>query len=527
MSARAQTLAAIVLGVLVVGGIRLAPRLFAQADTLASQTVRIGVLRNGSYEVVTLPLETYVARVLTGEAAPQTPPSALQALAVAIRTYTATNRGRHRGEGFDLCDQTHCQVMRTATAATERAAQATAGQVLLYRGVPATVYYSASCGGRSEKPSNVWPGSDDPPYLSIHDDDACEGFPQWSAELALSDLQRALAAAGYHGRLRDVRIGSRNDSGRVARLTLEGMTPGTISGQDLRMVVGRTLGFQHIQSTTFELSRVSSRIRFRGRGAGHGVGMCVIGSMKLAAAGQSAAAILARYYPGTQIGAYGIRATGARPDSIPIDEPAVIAVGAPPDASDAVPPPAVSRAATPGADARAGDDLPRDVDVVLPPPDAADRSAVASAVVRARGQMAEALGVPAPAVRVRFHASTAAFERATQRPWFTLGAVVDGELQFVPIAALRARGVFDRMLRHQLARLMVDAELQDRAEWIREGAALYFSDPDAHSSVRGLCPTDAELQRPTSAGAFGEAASRARACFERRMGGNRDWKTIK
>ena len=89
------------------------------------------------YQVVSVPLEEYVSRVLAGEAAPDTQPAALQALAVAIRTYTATNLGRHASEGFDLCDQTHCQVMRTPMAATDTAAIATTNQILMYRGAPA------------------------------------------------------------------------------------------------------------------------------------------------------------------------------------------------------------------------------------------------------------------------------------------------------------------------------------------------------------------------------------------------------
>ncbi|HKB13172.1 MAG TPA: SpoIID/LytB domain-containing protein, partial [Vicinamibacterales bacterium] len=81
----------------------------------------------GGYAIVELPLETYVARVLAGEAARDSQPAALEALAITIRTFARANAGRHRADGFDLCDQTHCQVVRTATAATERAAAATAG----------------------------------------------------------------------------------------------------------------------------------------------------------------------------------------------------------------------------------------------------------------------------------------------------------------------------------------------------------------------------------------------------------------
>ena len=121
--------------------------------------IRIGVARpGGGYTVQTFPLETYIARVLAGEAGRDSRPAALEALAITIRTFALANRGRHNADGFDLCDTTHCQVMRTPTPAHERAAQATAGRVLLRNGVPAPVFYSASCGGQTEIPSAVWPG---------------------------------------------------------------------------------------------------------------------------------------------------------------------------------------------------------------------------------------------------------------------------------------------------------------------------------------------------------------------------------
>src|SRR5919198_1709476 len=183
-------------------------------------SLRIGIARPGSgYAVQTMPLETYVARVVAGEAARNSQPAALEALAITVRTFALANRGRHRADNFDLCDQTHCQVVRAATAATERAAHATAGRVLVRNGAPASIFYTASCGGRTEIPSAVWPGAEDPPFLPSRDDDACQGAPTWSAELRDADLVRALGAAGFHGdRLRDMHIVSRSSSGRVARI---------------------------------------------------------------------------------------------------------------------------------------------------------------------------------------------------------------------------------------------------------------------------------------------------------------------
>src|SRR6185312_1335189 len=104
-------------------------------------------------------------------------PAALEALAIAIRTFALANRGRHRADGFDLCGETHCQVVRAAVAATERAARATSGRVLLLGRAPAQIFFSASCGGRTEIPSEVWPGAEDPPFLPSKEDDACGGAP--------------------------------------------------------------------------------------------------------------------------------------------------------------------------------------------------------------------------------------------------------------------------------------------------------------------------------------------------------------
>ena len=108
------------------------------------------------------------------------------------------NLSRHRADGFDLCDQTHCQVLRAATPATDRAAAATTGKVLLYQGAPASVFYSASCGGRTERPSEVWPGARNPEFLPSRDDDACGGTPVWTAALSAPGLDPGAARGGVH-----------------------------------------------------------------------------------------------------------------------------------------------------------------------------------------------------------------------------------------------------------------------------------------------------------------------------------------
>ena len=509
MSASVRPLVAL----LAVGMSLVAPReitTHAAQNVAAPVTLRIGLLRGGSYDVSSIPLETYVARVLAGEAARDSPPGALEALAVAIRTYALSNRGRHRADGFDLCDQTHCQVVRTATAVTERAAQATSGQALYFEGELANIYYSASCGGRTQRPSQVWPGTPDPPYLPVQQDRACEGQPEWEVEIRGPDLVRALANAGFKGSLKSARVASRDDSGRVARIRLEGLTPSEISAQDLRIALISLRDVPQVQSATFELRQFGDVYRFTGHGYGHGVGMCVIGSVNMAASGATAAAILGQYFPGTTLGPSGPKLT-----AVPAATPMPARATAP--ASPATPPPAAVPA-------------PVRPEIVVWGEEN-DRDALIKLTSAARDELSAALGVPAPVrLTVRVHQTATEYERATSQSWFTLSAVVGGEIHLTSVVSLRDRGMLERTLRRQVARVLTAPALAARPRWVQDGAWLFFADGGAaggRSDSRVACPTDTELARPVSAGALADAWSRARACFARQIGSGRNWRDIK
>jgi SpoIID/LytB domain protein len=464
-----------------------------------STLIRVGVLQtNGRTRVERLALEDYVARVLAGEGQPRAADGAQQALAIAIRTFALANRNRHRREGFDLCDTTHCQVVRPATAATKRAAEATAGRVLLDAGAPAFVFYSAWCGGRSARPSEVWPGAEDYAFEPALDDDACREEPGWASELSARDIERALHSAGLRGgRLRDLRIIARSPSGRVARLRVDGFTPNEIPGHELRMAIGRVAGWQHVKSTAFDLRRIGRGYRFVGRGFGHGVGLCVVGAGHRAAAGASAEEILRFYYPGLTIG----RADG------------------------------VVRAATPPIGTpRASEAQASDVQLALPGADAGERSYVTNLLRTTRDEIARRAGLPPPpSVRVTVHPSVDSFGRATGQPWWVSAATLGTSIDLLPLGILRQQGQLERTIRHEMAHAIVDPVLATRPMWVREGAAFYFAMPDAPAPEgrRLTCPSDAELTRPVSAGAQREAYARAEACFRKAIADGTSWRDVR
>jgi stage II sporulation protein D len=467
--------------------------------------VRIGVTGgSGAPRVVEMALEDYVARVLAGEGQPRAGAAAQQALAMTVRTFAVANRGRHRREGFDFCDTTHCQVFRTATAMTERAAEATAGLILLHDGQPATVFYSALCGGKSELASELWPGSID--YLSSPQaDPACADEPGWTSELRAEQIEHALRAEAYRGqRLRALRVLRRDASGRVARLGLDGFTPDEISGNDFRMAIGRTAGWNLIRSTAFDLRRTGGGYRFQGRGYGHGVGLCVIGAGNRAASGASADAILKFYFPTLQVGSVPRTPVTTAASATPV---------APPASKDRPPAPA----------ARA------DVLVAVPAGEENERSRLADLVRSARDAIASSTTVGAPAtIRVTVHPTVEAFGRATGQPWWVSGATDGTSIDLLPLTILRQRGQLDRTIRHEVAHVLLDSTLRGRPLWVREGAAFYFADPTPAAELvsHPSCPKDDEFLRPISAGAHRAAYARAESCFRRAIANGKPWSEV-
>jgi SpoIID/LytB domain protein len=457
------------------------------------RTVRVSV----GGRVSSLDLEEYVARVVAGEGQPKAADAAQQALAITVRTFALANRNRHRREGYDLCDTTHCQVMRAATEITRRAAQLTAGRVLLHQAQPATVFYSAWCGGRSELASDVWPGAVD--YSSVrHEDDACRDEPSWSNEIRVQDLERALRAAGHRGdRLRDLRIVQRNASGRVTRIRADGFTPNELSGNDLRMAVGRIVGWQQLKSTAFDVRRTGSGYRFSGIGFGHGVGLCVVGAGNRAARGDTAAQILEFYFPTLKVDL----APGAAATTIATTT-------------------ATTTAAIPAAD----------VLLALPSPEEPERARIMQLIRMARDEVAAKAAVKTPAViRATVHPTVEAFARATGQPWWVSGATDGTSIDLLPLTILRQRGQLERTIRHEVAHVLIDAALTGRPLWVREGAVFYFADPAASEAppLRGGCPTDEEFLRPLSAGTHRAAYARAEACFRRAMAQGKRWSDVR
>ncbi len=473
----------------------------------AGRTVRVGT--GPDRRVITVPLELYVARVLAGEGEPRAAEAAYQALAIAIRTYASANLNRHQRDGYDLCDTTHCQVMRTASPASRRAAFATVGQALMHQGRPAELFYSASCGGSTEAASTVWRGMPEYPYLRPVEDHMHEDDPPWTLALTNQALLTALGKVGLAGEgIRSLSVEQRTASGRVSRLRVNGLRPPDMSGEDFRAAIGPAV----LRSTAFSVRKTDAGYEFTGRGYGHGVGMCVIGAGRLAARGQSAAQILELYYPGLQLQTF----SGGP------EVPLVALKGTP------VPPPA---SVVTARDEIAVRDSP--VEVRMADEVTGDRRALEQLAASAYAALSSSLGVAVAPLTITVHGTVDAFRRATGRPWWVDHRVTGTGVDLQPPALLAQRDGLEFAMRDAIAAVLVSGPLTGRPAWVRVGAARFYARLAAGAPPAGsrddklVCPADDELQLAVSAAAQRDAERRAEACFARARTRVPDWRSVR
>lgn len=184
-----------------------------------------------------VPMESYLRGVVPRESSSFFEPAALQAQAIAARSYSAYKQQHAAARGAaDICDTTACQVYGGAVlyttqgirigleeANTDNAVAASAGKIRTYQGRAIFAEFSSSNGGWSTK-GNV-------PYLVAQRDDWDGVAPNyehsWTATLTAKQLQAAFPAVGTLKRIRITgRDGNGEWGGRVLTVVLEGVDSG-------------------------------------------------------------------------------------------------------------------------------------------------------------------------------------------------------------------------------------------------------------------------------------------------------------
>jgi stage II sporulation protein D len=293
------------------------------------------ILRRAGNDRITLinvlDMERYLIGVVPFEIGrPAGALEAIKAQAIAARTYAVGGMGSRNALGFDFYATVADQVYGGASGEdtmVSRAVMETRGEIITYKGEPIIAYYSSTCGGRTSAVPEVWPWRASKPYLQSRSDMTPDGQTaycqssnryrwsvSWTGDSLAHVLQTTLGRRANNPQFRitsinNVEITGKTPSGRAeaVNITADGVTH-RIPADSIRWILQPAVTRSLNSSLLLDLHALApgegqplSRLEVSGGGWGHGVGMCQVGAIGRARAGQNYREILHAYYTDVDI----------------------------------------------------------------------------------------------------------------------------------------------------------------------------------------------------------------------------------
>ena len=271
------------------------------------------LLKDGD-QIQKITMGDYLLGVLCCEMPLQFEPAALEAQAVASRTFTLYQCQRGKHADCDVCSDSRCcqawkseaqlqtlfaddwQVQREKAAA---AISATDGQVLTQQGELINAVFFSCSGGATEPAAAVWGA--EVSYLQSVESPGEEIAASYTGQTTVDletfrktlqaeapEVELSGGAASWFGEV------SYTDGGGVASMQIGGVD---FAGTRLRSLFD-------LNSTWFTVAVTDAGIVFETRGKGHRVGMSQYGAQAMALAGSSYQEILCHYYTGVAVTDY-------------------------------------------------------------------------------------------------------------------------------------------------------------------------------------------------------------------------------
>lgn len=247
---------------------------------------------------------------------------AVKAQAVAARTYAIAHLQQYPAEQYDMKSSIMDQIYKGLSVEDKlvnRSIEATAGQTITFDDQLINAYYHSTCGGMTDDIESVWDRKETPYLKAVSDSGACSWSKYYTWKEVFTERQLRGRLEQYLSsdrgrdmvisRITDVVLAELSPGGRIARMTVVTEAGNYQFKKDrIRWVVGRTSNPDLIlPSDRFEVvigrdasGRVET-VTFKGRGYGHGVGMCQCGAIGLARQGWSYNAILQHYFTGVEL----------------------------------------------------------------------------------------------------------------------------------------------------------------------------------------------------------------------------------
>jgi SpoIID/LytB domain protein len=275
-------------------------------------------------------LTAYLISVVPSEIYSSWPKESLKAQAVAARSYTLSNLGRHSSEGYDLCSTVHCAAYNGAQYENNRTTTAvldTYREAAFYNDRVIEAVFSSNSGGQTERSDQIW--SADLPYLrgsnQMKDDNY--QFPLNPVELkewirtSPASYSKDFGSSNYRwhikipaeviesksgiAKLKKIEILDRADGGTVTSLRITGEKQEKHYGSSgIRRLFGGIKSSRiYIESFKDGNSDIKE-VYIYGAGWGHNLGLDQSAAAGMAESGWDYQQIIKHFYPGVEIKKY-------------------------------------------------------------------------------------------------------------------------------------------------------------------------------------------------------------------------------
>lgn len=238
-------------------------------------------------------IEKYIGGVVESESGSHTSLEYYKLQSILCRTYLLAHISRHVAEGFQVCDDVHCQayLSRTTDLDIKKGVNETKGLVVVDNDLNLIVAaFHSNCGGQTVASQDVWAMSTT--YLKSVKDTFCLRQPHahWQRNVSSEDWKSYLQLKHKYPIDDSLKF---NDA---TKFTQPNGRSVYFIDKDLKIPLKIIRADFQLKSTYFSIEQKGETIVFNGKGYGHGVGLCQEGAMRMANLGYSYKEILNFYY---------------------------------------------------------------------------------------------------------------------------------------------------------------------------------------------------------------------------------------
>jgi stage II sporulation protein D len=242
-------------------------------------------------------VDHYIAGVSEAEAGSHSTVEFYKVQSILARTYALAHMYKHTVEGYNLCDQVHCQAFygKTHDAEILEAVATTKGLVVVDENLQLiTAAFHSNSGGQTVNSEDVW--GTKTTYLRSVNDSFSLKMPNahWERKMATEDWLTYLKLKHKYpvedSLAKEAAVNFKQWSRKINLEYASCKVPLKLVRTDLQL-----------KSTFFSIESKGDTVLFRGKGFGHGIGMCQEGAMRMTKMGYDYKKVLKFYYQNIHI----------------------------------------------------------------------------------------------------------------------------------------------------------------------------------------------------------------------------------